>query len=69
VATRDHELVKYLQPLREAALERDFHCENSISFLFTLPETSTLRDALIMHVDLLRFRLGMFSSAGWVLAK
>jgi hypothetical protein len=69
VATRDHELGKYLQFLPVAVSDRAIHHKKPASFSFTLSEPSTLRDALIIHVDLLRFRLGMFSSAGRVPAK
>ena len=56
---RDHELIKYLQLLPVTGSDGQSYGTDAASFSFRLPVRSTLRDALVTYVELLRLRLGM----------
>ncbi|CAG5158433.1 uncharacterized protein ALTATR162_LOCUS5077 [Alternaria atra] len=56
-ANRDHELIKYLQLLPVTSSDGQSQRTNAAPFSFRLRERSTLRDALVTHVELLRLRL------------
>ena len=58
---RNHELIKYLQLLPVTGSNGQSPRTYAAPFSFRLSERSTLHDALIMHVELLRLRLRMFT--------
>jgi hypothetical protein len=60
-AIRDYDLNKYLQLLPVTGSDGQSRRTNAAPLSFRLPERSTLRDALAMHVELLRFCLRMFT--------
>ena len=60
-AIRDYDLNKYLQLLPVTGSDGQSRGTNAAPFSFRLPEHSALRDALVMHVELLRFYLRMFT--------
>jgi hypothetical protein len=60
-AITNHELNKYLQLLPATCSDGQSHRTNAAPFSFALPERSTLRDALVTYLELLRLRLGMCS--------
>ena len=60
-AIRDYDLNKFLQLLPVTGSNGQSPRTYAAPFSFRLSERSTLRDALVMHIELLRLRLRMFT--------